>query len=404
MKLRDALDAVARATNTFYRVTAQSTIIVVPNTPVKQREYQEEWTQTFPIENADVAETIDLLKTALDVRFVSKMSATNLISVRDTPERLQAVGRLLQAMDKARPEVVVDVEILEVDRTKLQQYGLQVASPGSPGIAGTADPNSSTLTLHSLLNLTQSDVLMTGVPALYYNLLKTDTNTRILANPHMRASDGIAAEEKFGQRVPVPNATFAPIAAGGVNQQPITSYTYENVGVTIDITPRTHANDDVTLALKVVLSEQGAAGFGGLPTFGNREITTTIRLKDGETSILAGLVREDDTKQLDGLPGISDLPLIGRLFGNNSHTRAQTDVILTLTPHIVRVLDLSDSDLQPFRIQRDGSGGGGATIEGAPAPEVLPASPVPGTSGTGRGRGGRAPEIRSPKLELRSQK
>jgi general secretion pathway protein D len=144
-----------------------------------------------------------------------------------------------------------------------------------------------------------------------------------------------------------------PIASGGVNTQPITSFNYEDVGVNIDITPRTHHEDEVTLALKVVLSSVSGSGFGGLPTFANREISTTIRLKDGETNMLAGLIRDEERTIMSGVPGLSDLPLVGRLFANNRKEVRQSDIILTLTPHIVRVLDLSDEDLRPFRMGRD---------------------------------------------------
>ena len=151
----------------------------------------------------------------------------------------------------------------------------------------------------------------------------------------------------------MPVTTFAPIATGGVNQQPITSFNYENIGVNIDITPRMHHDDEVSLALKVSLSSISGDGFGGLPTFGNREINTTIRLKDGETNMLAGLIRDDERTVLDGVPGLSDLPVVGRLFANNHKETQQTDIVLTLTPHIVRVLDLAEADLRPFRLGRD---------------------------------------------------
>ena len=148
---------------------------------------------------------------------------------------------------------------------------------------------------------------------------------------------------------------FAPIATGGINQQPITSFNYRNIGVNIDITPRTHHDDEVSLTLKIALSSisgTGTGATGGLPTFGNREITTTIRLKDGETNMLAGLIRDDERTVLAGVPGLSDLPLIGRLFARNHKEATQTDIILTLTPHIVRTLDVTEADLRPFRMGR----------------------------------------------------
>ncbi len=175
--------------------------------------------------------------------------------------------------------MIIDVELIEVDRTKLAEYGLQIASSGSPGINGSVAiaPNAAgNVTLQTLRNLSQSDILLAGLPSLYYRLLKSDVNTRTLANPQLRTTDGATATAKFGDQVPVPVTTFAPIATGGTPQQPITSYNYQNIGVNIDITPRTHHDDDVSLKLKVSITNISGTGFGGLPTFGNREINTVI--------------------------------------------------------------------------------------------------------------------------------
>jgi general secretion pathway protein D len=354
--LSNALASVTAATHTFYRVTAPRTITIVPDTPAKRREYEEAVVRTFYLSNADVKEVIDLLRIVVDVRQISPITATSAISIKDTPERIAAAARLIAAIDKARPEVVIDVELLEVDRTRLREYGLGLASPGSPGIDGTLDVNKPDLTLEGLRNLTAAGVALAGVPGIYYRLLKNDANTRTLANPQLRTSEGIAAQARFGERVPVPVTTFAPIATGGINQQPITSFQYENIGVNIDILPRIHHDDEVSLTLKVALSSISGKGFGDLPTFGNREINTTIRLKDGETNMLAGLIRDEERTTLAGVPGLSDLPLVGHLFANNHKETQQTDIILTLTPHIVRVLDLAEEDLRPFRIGRDATG------------------------------------------------
>jgi general secretion pathway protein D len=354
--LASALDTVCGATRAFFRVTAPKTIAVIPDTPAKRREYEEEVVRTFYLSNADLKETMDLLRMVLDARRISPTTATNALTIRDTPEHVAAAGRVISAIDKARPEVIIDVELLEVDRTRLKEYGLQLASPGQPGIDGTAGiatDASSNVSLRALRNLTQSDILLANLPSLYYRLLKSDTNTRTLANPQLRTSEGMAAQARFGERVPVPSTTFAPLAAGGVAQQPITSYSYENIGVNLDITPRTHHDDDVSLTLNIAVTSISGTGFGGLPTFGNREIKTTIRLRDGETNMLAGLIRDDERDALDGIPGLSDLPLVGRLFAHSTRSTDQTDIILTLTPHLVRVLDLKEADLRPFRVGRD---------------------------------------------------
>ncbi|MGH9349512.1 MAG: secretin N-terminal domain-containing protein, partial [Vicinamibacterales bacterium] len=373
--LENALNSVSASTRTFYRVTAPRTITVIPDTAAKRREYEEEIVRTFYLSNADLKETIDLLRIVIDARRIAPIAATNAITIKDTPERVAAAARVIAAIDKARPEVIIDVELLEVDRTRLREYGLQIASPGAPGLSGQADANRTDLTLRDLRTLTQSDIFLTNLPGLYYRLLKTDSNTRTLANPQLRTSEGMPAQARFGERVPVPITTFAPIATGGVNQQPITSFNYENIGVNIDITPRTHHDDEVSLVLKVAVSSISGTGFGGLPTFGNREISTVIRLRDGETNMLAGLIRDDERRVLDGVPGLSDLPLIGRLFAFNRKETQETDIVLTLTPRIIRVLDLTEADLRPFRVPRDGV----SPILDLPLPPELPREPqVPG--------------------------
>jgi general secretion pathway protein D len=354
--LEDALNSVAGATRTFIRVTAAKTIAVIPDTPAKRREYEEEIVRTFYISNIDLKETMDLLRLVLDARRISPVTGTNALTIKDTPERIAAASRVLAAIDKARPEVIIDVELLEVDRNRLTEYGLQLASAGSAGLNGSVGINqgvSGTVTLDKLKNLSASDVLFANLPTLYYRLLKTDAHTRTLANPQLRTMDGSPAQARFGERVPVPQTTFAPIATGGTPQQPIVSYLYENIGVNIDITPRTHHDDDVSLALTIAVTSISGTGYANLPTFGNREIKTVIRLREGETNMLAGLIRDDERTSLEGIPGLSDIPVIGKLFAHNTKTTDQTDIILTLTPHIIRVLDLTEADLRPFRVGRD---------------------------------------------------
>ena len=389
--LESALTSVANATRTFFRVTAPRTVLVIPDTPAKRREYEEEVVRTFYLSNADLKETMDLLRMVLDARRISPTTATNALTIKDTPERIAAAGRVLSAIDKARPEVIIDVELLEVDRSRLREYGLQIASPGSAGLNGSVGipaDGSQTMTLDALRNLSQADVLFANLPGLYYRLLKTDSNTRTLANPQLRTTEGLPAQARFGERVPVPVTTFTPIATGGTPQQPIVSYNYENIGVNIDITPRTHHNDDVSLAIKVHVQSISGSGYADLPTFGNREINTSIRLKDGETNMLAGLIRDEERRVVDGIPGLSDIPGLGRIFTHTQTEVNQTDIILTLTPHIIRVLDLDEADLRAFRVGRDslGSGSDQPIAIDIPRPEdtpAPPAAPVPPPSGAG---------------------
>ncbi|MEE2791013.1 MAG: type II and III secretion system protein [Acidobacteriota bacterium] len=368
--LSNALTSLSRSTRNFYRVTAPQTVTVVPDTPAKRREYEEEVVQTFYLSNADIAETIDLLRLVVDLRRLAPVTATRAISIKDTPERLAAAARLIAAIDKASPEVVIDVELLEVDRQRLREYGLQFASAGSTGLNGFAGINESEgLSVADLGGLTNASVFVANLPGLFYRLLKRDQNTRTLANPHLRTTEGQTAQARFGEQVPVPVTTFTPFAAGGIQQQPITSFNYRDIGVNIDITPHTHHNDDVSLELTIEVLSISGVGFGDLPTFGNRSIETTIRLRDGETNILAGLIRDEEREVLEGIPGLSDLPLVGRLFARNRTETQETDIIVTLTPRIIRVLDLDEADLRAFRVARDT--GTGLDIR-APLPSPLP--------------------------------
>jgi general secretion pathway protein D len=237
---------------------------------------------------------------------------------------------------------------------------------------------------------------MTAVPALYYRLLKDDSSTRVLANPQLRTLVGVAAQARFGEEVPVPVTTFSPIAAGGVNQQPITSFNYRNIGVNIDITPRTHFDNAVTLALTISVTSLGGTGFGGLPTFGNREIKTQIRLQDGETNMLAGLIRDDERKIRRGIPGLSDIPGVGHLFGDSSNERNQTDIILMLTPRIVRILDLTADDLRAFQMGRDAGTAGGLGTASPNLDLPLPEAPAPPLNPPPSGQPGPAQPVMPP--------
>jgi general secretion pathway protein D len=373
--LEDALQAVTASTRNFYRISAARTITIIPDTPAKRREYEDEIIRTFFLSNADLKETLDLLRLVVDNRRLSPVAGVNAIAIKDTPDKIAAAAKVISAIDKARAEVVIDVELLEVDRSRLHEYGLQIASPAdSPtGLNGSIDANRSDLTLRDIRSLTSSDLFVTGLPGLYYRLLKADGATRTLANPHLRTADGIASTARFGDEVPVPSVTFAPIASGGVNQQPITSFSYRTVGVNIEITPRLHHNDDISLRLKLEVSNLSGTGFQNLPTFDTRAIETTIRLRDGETNLLAGLIRDDERTTLEGIPGLSDLPIVGRLFGRTRKETKQTDVVLMLTPRIVRVLDLTEDDLRPFRVGRDASGGVyELPLPAQPQPQVTP--------------------------------
>jgi len=204
-----------------------------------------------------------------------------------------------------------------------------------------------------------------------YRLLKNDGATRLLANPQLRATEGQTAQARFGDQVPVPVTVFSPIATGGLPQQPVTSFEYKDVGVNIDITPRVHHDGDVTLALKLEISSLGAL-FQNNPTFRQRTVTSMIRLRDGETNILAGLISDEERTTVVGLPGLSSVPVIGRLFSRNRKETTETDIVMTLTPRIVRRIPIREEDLRSFAVGGESS----PLLFEVPAVPTLPA-PAP---------------------------
>jgi general secretion pathway protein D len=349
-----ALSALDGAGRTFHRVTDTHLLTVVPDTAAKRREYEQQMVKTLFLSNADVKETIDLLRIVLGARRVAPLPGANAITINDTPDKVAAAEHIVDILDKRRAEVVVEVEILEVNRARLKEYGIYLTSgldaQGIEGIAAAILPNpEATLTVEDN-PYDASNLVVTALPGAVVRLLQTDSSTRLLANPQLRISEGQTAEARFGDQVPVPVTVFASIATGGLAQQPVTSFEYKNVGVNIDITPRVHHDGEVTLELKLDISAVGPAGYQGLPTFNSRVVNSTIRLRDGETNLLAGLILDSERYGLTGLPGVADIPIIGRLFGRNHEEASQTDIVMTLTPHVLRRPEITEEDLKAFLV------------------------------------------------------
>jgi len=348
----EALSALASVGKTFHRVVDSHVLTVVTDTPTKRREYEQQVVKTFFLSNADLKETVDLIRVVLGARRVAPLPGANAFTINDAPDKVAAAERIVDVLDKNRAEVVVEVEILEVNRGRLKDYGIEITSrvAGTDGVAGAIFPNPTSLPTLDENPYKKSNLVLTSLPGVIYRLLQADTSTRILANPQLRASEGQTAQARFGDQVPVPVTTFSPIATGGVSQQPITSFDYKNVGVNIDITPRVHHDGEVSLNLKIDISSQGPAGFQGLPTFNSRTVTSVIRLKDGETSMLAGLISDQERTSLTGLPGLASVPILGRIFSRNKAEVTETDIVMTLTPHVVRRPALTEEDLRSFQL------------------------------------------------------
>lgn len=377
-----ALAALGSAGKTFHRVLDTRVLSVIPDTPAKRREFEQQVVKSFYLSNAELKEAVDVLRVVLGARRVASMPGNNSITINDEPDKVAAAERILSALDKARAEVVVEVEILEVNRTRLQDYGLEITSGlrDVEGVAGAVFPDPTQRNTLNVNPYKTANLVVTSLPGVIYRLLRADGATRLLASPQLRATEGQTAQARFGDQVPVPVTTFTPIAQGGISQQPITSFEYKNVGVNIDITPRVHDDGDVTLGLKLDVSALGAPGFQGLPTFSSRQVTSVIRLRDGETNLLAGLIRDSERDALSGLPGLSSVPLLGRLFSRNRKEGQQTDIIMTLTPHVVRRAQLQEADLRSFTL---GMADGAALVLEAPSLPPLATPPARGEAPVG---------------------
>jgi general secretion pathway protein D len=375
VRLEQALNALAAAGRTFHRVVDAKVLNVVPDTATKRREFEQQVVKTLFLSNADLKETIDLLRVVLGARRVAPVPGANALTINDTPDKVAAAERIVAMVDKRRAEVVVEVQILEVSRNRLKEYGIYLTSgldsQGIEGIASGIFPDP-TITNPSEGPYDRDNLVVTSLPGAVVRLLETDTSTRLLANPQLRVSEGETAQARFGDQVPVPVTTFTAIATGGIAQQPITSFEYKNVGVNIDITPRTHHDGEVSLQLKLEISAVGAAGYQGLPTFNSRTVNSTIRLRDGETNMLAGLILDNERKGLTGLPGIASIPFIGRLFAKNKDEAQQTDIVMTLTPHVIRRTELSEEDLRSFLV-----GGESSPVLFETPPATTPGAPTP---------------------------
>jgi general secretion pathway protein D len=381
-----ALTALSAAGRTFHRVLDAKVLNVVPDTPSKRREFEQQVVKTLFLSNADLKETIDLLRVVLGARRIAPVPGTNALTINDTPDKVAAAERIVEVVDKRRAEVVVEVQILEVARNKLKEYGIYLTSgldsQGIEGIASGIFPDPSVRRLEDG-PYDRENLVVTSLPGAVLRLLETDSSTRLLANPQLRISEGQTAQARFGDQVPVPVTTFTAIATGGLPQQPITSFEYKNVGVNIDMTPRVHHDGEVTLQLKLDISAVGAPGYQGLPTFNSRTVNSTIRLRDGETNMLAGLILDNERRGLTGLPGVASIPFIGRLFARNRDEQQQTDIVMTLTPHVIRRTDIEERDLRSSLVGGEASPflfevpaqGPQAAPQARPEPRIEPIRP-----------------------------
>jgi general secretion pathway protein D len=366
IELRDvtaqqALERVMQAANHFYKVLDEKTIIIIPDNPQARRDYEDLVIRTFYLSNGDAEQVTNVVRTMIEARNVFPLKALNAITIRDTADKVRIAEKIIQANDKAKSEVVVDVELVQLDLDRTRDLGLVINGYGtaSPGIIQplTADSSGKTSplvagTINDLRRL-NSGLISFSIPNASYTALKSIANSQLLANPELRISEGEKATLHIGNRIPVPVSTFTSVSTTTSGTfAPVTSYQYQDVGIKVSIEPRVHHNREVTLKLTVEVSNQGpsvvVSGQPPQPTFATRTIESTIRLKDGETNFLAGLIQQNDEDTDAKTPFLGELPVIGRLFTNNHKHTLRTDLILTMTPHIIRLPDITEDDLAPL--------------------------------------------------------
>lgn len=347
---QDALEILMRTVGHFYKVLDEHSIIIADDTPQNRRNYEDQVIQTFFLDNAEVKDVMTMVRSLIGAKHVAANEQLNAIVLRDNADTVKVAEQIILTNDKARAEVVVDVELLLINTSKLQELGLSLSQSSitaSLDLGGEDVP----LRLSDIQYLNENNWVLT-IPNFIYDFVKNRGEAQTLAQPKMRITEGEKATLTIGDRVPIPTTTFNTANTVGSNIVPVTSFQYQDVGIQIEIEPRVHHNQEVTLKLQVEISSiaefVSVAGGQQQPVIATRSIDSSIRLRDGETNFLAGLIRTDEGQSEVGIPGLSDIPVIGRLFKRTSTDVRRTDIVLTLTPHVIRRADITESDLLPI--------------------------------------------------------
>jgi general secretion pathway protein D len=388
MTFQKALEVAMRQAGHFYKVLDEKTIVVAQDTQPNRKEYEDLVIRTFFLSNGDMKDVLAMVRGVLDLRRVQQIPQLNAIVIRDTADKVAVAEKLIEVNDKAKSEVVVDVELLLIGRANVLELGTKLSSYSvSAGVVGSDGKPVTSLPYQQLINLGINDFNFT-IPTVTFNFIKNNTDAQVLAKPQLRIAEGEKAQLIIGDRVPIPVTTInTQQAIGNTALIPITSFQYQDVGIKVEVEPRVHHNKEVTL--KLLLEISNISGYvpqpngPSQPQIGTRTITSTIRLKDGETNFLAGLIRRDSSRTVDTIPFVGDIPLIGPLLSNNRFDDKSTDIYMTLTPHIIRAPQITEEDLLPIWVGTENNvsfSGLNVRLE-SPQATGSPFEPLPG-SGT----------------------
>lgn len=393
--LEDALEISALESKTFWRPVTSNTIFVAADNPAKRKELEQSVLKTFYLTNlsqpTELQDVVNAIRAVLDVQRVQQLLSQNALVVRGTPDQIALAQKLVEDLDKARPEVIIDIAIMQVSKDRSRTLGINPPTSatiqlqnnitsGTTTTGTTSSGTSATVTtgtsntginLNTLGNLTAENFQVT-IPAANLSAVMGASDTKLLQNPQIRALDGQKASLKIGDRVPVATGSFQP-GIGGVGINPLvnTQFQYLDVGVNIDVTPRVHASGEVTLKMTMDVSAvTGQQNIGGIsqPIIGQRKIEHEIRLKDGEANLLGGIMEDQQTKQLSGIPGLAQIPILKYLFGQTTQDHSENEIVFAIVPHIIRATDVNEINQRAIDI------GTATTIELRHAPRPVSAT------------------------------
>ena len=375
--LNEALQITALESKTFWRPVTPNTIFIAADTPAKRKELEQSVIRTFYLNNLsqpnELQDLVNILRTLLDTQRLQQFPSQQAVVVRGTPDQIAMAQKLIDDLDKSKPEVVVEVAIMQVTRDKLRNLGINpptsvsvslqqsnattnttsVTGPAGGTATASTGTNPGTITLNTLGNLNATNFSVT-IPTATATFLMSDSSSKLIQQPEIRASDGQKASLKIGERVPVATGSFQP-GIGGVGINPLvnTQFNYIDVGVNIDITPHVHGIDEVTLKLAMDISAVDSyQNIGGIsqPVIGQRKIENEIRMKEGEVNILGGILENTVTKSLSGIPGLASIPLFKYLFAEENREVKDNEIVFILIPHIVRAQDLTASNTKAIDV------------------------------------------------------
>ena len=400
VKIEDALRVISYQTKTFWRTVTSNTILVVPDTPTNRRDYEEEVLKTIylssPLAAADRTAITTALKQVLGLQRIVDNPDSNAIIIRDTPAKVAAAEKMIRDLDQNKAEILIDVAVVEADRSRIRDLGLTPATVSTSGSVTAGLQSvlaffpSATATSVNLGEVTYRDYALV-LPSAAANAVLNDSRSHILQNPQVRVTDGQTAKLRIGSRIPYATGSFLPSmggltggagTGGGIGLLASTQFQYQDVGVNLDLTPRLLANGEVNLHASIEISSLGAdrmiAGLAQ-PTFNQRKIEHDIRLKEGEVNLLGGLIETKETRSVSGLPGLGQIPILRYLFSSEHRERTETEVLVMLTPRVIRLPERLPESGREVSV---GVGGPAPTVpttpeaETPPRPEGAPEQPL----------------------------